>query len=82
MKKIYVTHTYELTATIEVEVPDNYTSEELHKSLIEFPLNATIESMWDNEFEGTDFEVGNVSLDSLMCLDGTMLITDEEGARI
>jgi hypothetical protein len=48
---------------------------------VDFPINATVESMWDNDFEGTDIAVGGVTIDSLVCLNGSgaTIFTDENG---
>lgn len=84
MKRIHLTQAYELIVTIEVDVPDDYDHDDLYRSLVDFPINATVESMWDNTFEATDIAVGGVCIDSLVCLNGSgaTIFTDENGAVI
>ena len=84
MKRIHLTQVYELTVTVEVDVPDNYEYDDLYGALVDFPINATVESMWDNAFEGTELVVGGVCLDSLVCLNdgGATYFTDKNGDPI
>jgi hypothetical protein len=81
VKRVHLTQAYELIVTIEVDVPDDHDHDDLYGSLVDFPINATVESMWDNDFEGTDIAVGGVTIDSLVCLNGSgaTIFTDENG---
>jgi len=46
MKRVHLTQTYELTMTVNVDTPDDYTNEDIVNALTDFPVNATVESMW------------------------------------
>lgn len=84
MRTIHMTQVYEMTVTVELHVPDYLTSEDdLTSHLCDFPINATVESMWDNEFDGTEIVVGDtLSLDSLVALAGATYFTDENGETL
>jgi hypothetical protein len=78
MKRVHLTQTYELTMTVDVDTPDDYTDEDIVNALADFPVNATVESMWD---EVSDLVVGSLCVDSLISLNGsgTTVITDDDG---
>ncbi len=83
MKRIYLTQTYELTITVDVDVPDDFTKDELENCLTDFPINATVESLWEEE--GDDIiTVGSLCVDSLVSINGamTIAITDDNGEII
>lgn len=84
MKRIYVTQTYELTITVDVDVPDDFTAEDMINTLTDFPINATVESLWYDTGASNDVPevtVGDLCVDSLISLNGlgTTIITDENG---
>lgn len=84
MKRLHLTQTYELTITVEVDVPDTFTAEDMINTLTDFPINATVDSLWDElgaSNEVPEITVGNLCVDSLVSLngDGTTIITDENG---
>ena len=78
MKRVHLTQTYELTMTVDVDTPDDYTDEDIVNALADFPVNATVESMWD---EVSDLVVGSLFVDSHISLNGsgTTVITDDDG---
>ena len=78
MKRVHLTQTYELTMTVDVDTPDDYTDEDIVNALADFPVNATVESMWD---EVSDLVVRSLCVDSLISLNGsgTTVITDDDG---
>lgn len=84
MKRIYVTQTYELTITVDVDVPDDFTAEDMINTLTDFPINATVESLWYDTGASNDVPevtVGDLCVDSLVSLNGSgaLVITDENG---
>jgi len=78
MKRVHLTQTYELTMTVGVDTPDDYSDEDIVNALTDFPVNATVESMWD---EVSDLVVRSLCVDSLISLNGsgTTVITDDDG---
>ena len=84
MKRVYLTQTYELTITVDVDVPDDFTAEDMINTLTDFPINATVESLWYDTGatdEVPEVTVGDLCVDSLVSLNGlgTTIITDENG---
>lgn len=84
MKRIHLTQTYELTITVDVDVPDDFTAEDMINTLTDFPINATVESLWDDTGASDDVPevtVGDLCVDSLVTLNGlgTFILTDENG---
>ena len=84
MKRIHLTQTYELTITVDVDVPDDFTAEDMINTLTDFPINATVESLWYDTGASNDVPevtVGDLCVDSLVSLNGlgTTIITDENG---
>ena len=84
MKRIYLTQTYELTITVDVDVPDEFTAEDMINTLTDFPINATVESLWYDTGatdEVPEVTIGDLCVDSLVSLNGlgTTVITDENG---
>lgn len=84
MKRIHLTQTYELTITVDVDVPDDFTAEDMINTLTDFPINATVESLWDSTGASDDVPevtVGDLCVDSLVTLNGlgTFILTDENG---
>lgn len=84
MKRVYLTQTYELTITVDVDVPDEFTAEDMINTLADFPINATVESLWYDTGASNDVPevtVGDLCVDSLVSLNGlgTTVITDENG---
>ena len=90
MKRVYLTQAYELIITVDVDVPDDFTKDDLENSLTDFPINATVESLWDDESlwgdDDTDDKliVGSLCVDSLIAINGamTIAITDDNGEII
>ena len=62
MKQVTILQNYYLTAEIGVEVPDNYTEEEILNAVRDFPINATIESMLDGDSDLNEIKVTNLIL--------------------
>jgi len=85
VKRIYLTQTYELTITVDVDVPpDDYTVDDMMNALTDFPINATVQSLWSGESAYEDLSgitVGDLCVDSLVSLNGmgATIITDENG---
>ena len=67
MKRVHLTQTYELTMTVGVDTPDDYTDEDIVNAL-----------MWN---EVSDLVVKSLCVDSLVSLNGsgTTVITDDDG---
>lgn len=84
VKRIHLTQTYELTITVDVDVPDDYTMNDMENSLADFPINATVESLWDDDSNDDELIVGSLCVDSLVALNGlgTTILTDENGEII
>lgn len=87
VKRVYLTQTYELTITVDVDVPDDFTVDDMTNALVDFPINATVESLWHDTGASDDVPevtVGDLCVDSLVSLNGlgTLLITDENGEII
>ena len=87
MKRVYLTQTYELTITVDVDVPDDFTAEDMMNTLTDFPINATVESLWDATGASDDVPeviIGDLCVDSLVSLNGlgTTIITDENGDSV
>ena len=87
MKRIYLTQTYELTITVDVDVPDEFTAEDMINTLTDFPINATVESLWYDTGatdEVPEVTIGDLCVDSLVSLNGlgTTIITDENGDTV
>lgn len=84
MKRVHLTQTYELTITVDVDVPDDFTKDDLENSLADFPINATVESLWDDDDTDDNITVGSLCVDSLVALNGlgTTIFTDENGEII
>lgn len=66
MKKHTITQSYELVATVEVEVPDDWTEEEIKDYFSDFPIAVTIESELESDKEVT---IGGLILDSVTTQD-------------
>lgn len=84
VKRIYLTQTYELTVTVDVDVPDDFTAEDMMNTLTDFPINATVDSMWYDlgaSKEVPEITVGDLCVDSLVSINGSgaFIITDENG---
>jgi len=84
VKRVHLTQTYELTITVDVELPDDLSDEDMMNTLTDFPINATVISMWDELHEGEDTPeiiVGDLCVDSLVTINGigTTIVTDENG---
>ena len=84
MKRVHLTQTYELTITVDVDVPDDFTIDDMTNSLSDFPINATVESLWDATGASDDVPeviIGDLCVDSLVSLNGlgTTIITNENG---
>jgi len=87
MKRVYLTQTYELTITVDVDVPDDFTAEDMINTLTDFPINATVESLWYDTGatdEVPEVTIGDLCVDSLVSLNGlgTTVITDENGDSV
>ena len=87
MKRVYLTQTYELTITVDVDVPDDFTAEDMINTLTDFPINATVESLWYDTGatdEVPEVTIGDLCVDSLVSLNGlgTTIITDENGDSV
>jgi hypothetical protein len=84
MKRVYLTQTYELTITVDVDLPDDLSDEDMMNTLTDFPINATVESMWHELNDSDDIPeitVGSLCVDSLVALNGlgTTVVTDGNG---
>lgn len=79
MKRIHLTQVYELTITVDVDVPDEYTLDDMTNSLSDFPINATVETLWDETGLDDDIIIGSLCVDSLVSLGGGMVFTDNNG---
>lgn len=66
MKQITVYQNYYLTAKIGVDVPDDYTEEDIVRAVRDFPINATIESMLDEDSDLNEIKVTELVLDQLI----------------
>ena len=87
MKRVYLTQTYELTITVDVDVPDDFTAEDMINTLTDFPINATVESLWYDTGatdEVPEVTIGDLCVDSLVSLNGlgTTIITDANGDSV
>lgn len=85
MKRIHLTQVYELTITVEVDVPDDYTLDDMTNSLSDFPISATAESLWNEVRHDDDIVIDSLGVDSLVSLGGglgTMILTDEHGVEV
>jgi hypothetical protein len=84
MKRVTILQNYYLTAEIGVEVPDNYTKEEILNAVRDFPINATIESMLDEDSDLNEIKVTNLILEQLITGEeaGDFVVLDENGRNI
>ena len=81
MKTVTVLQNYTLTARIEIEVPDTYTALDTIHAVRDFPINATIESMLDEDSDLNEIKVSELILDSFTTgeMVGDFSVIDEEG---
>lgn len=81
MKTVTVLQNYILTARIEVEVPDDYTELDTINAVRDFPLNATIVSMLDEDSDLNEIKVSELILESFTNgeMVGDFSVIDEEG---
>ena len=81
MKTVTVLQNYILTARIEIEVPDDYTELDTINAVRDFPINATIVSMLDEDSDLNEIKVSELILDSFTNgeMVGDFSVIDEEG---
>lgn len=81
MKTVTVLQNYILTARIEIEVPDDYTELDTINAVRDFPINATIESMLDEDSDLNEIKVSELILESFTNgeMVGDFSVIDEEG---
>jgi hypothetical protein len=84
MKRVHLTQTYELTITVEVDVPDTFTAEDTINTLTDFPINATVNPAWHGITTGDEVIIGNLCVDYLDSLSGggATVITDADGNEV
>ena len=68
MKTITVTQTYELVVSIEVEVSDEYTYDDMVNSFTDFPIRVDVNEVWE---ETENVKVVGVCVDALDSLTGS-----------
>ena len=68
MKTITVTQTYELVVSIEVEVSDEYTYDDMVNSFTDFPIRVDVNEVWE---ETENVKVIGVCVDALVSLTGS-----------
>jgi len=81
MKTVTVLQNYTLTARIEIEVPDDYTESDTINAVRDFPINATIVSMLDEDSDLNEIKVSELILESFTNgeMVGDFSVIDEEG---
>ena len=67
MRTITVTQTYELIVSIETQVPDEYTYEDMENSFIDFPIRVDVNPVWEDT---ENVKVIGVCVDALVSLTG------------
>jgi hypothetical protein len=67
MRTITVTQTYELVVSIETQVPDEYTYEDMENSFIDFPIRVDVNPVWEDT---ENVKVIGVCVDALVSLTG------------
>jgi len=67
MKTITVTQTYELVVSIEVEVSDEYTYDDMVNSFTDFPIRVDVNEVWEPT---ENVKVVGVCVDALVSLTG------------
>ena len=65
MRTITVTQTYELVVSIETQVPDEYTYEDMENSFIDFPIRVDVNPVWEDT---ENVKVIGVCVDALVSL--------------
>ena len=68
MRTITVTQTYELVVSIEVEVSDEYTYDDMVNSFTDFPIRVDVNEVWE---ETENVKVIGVCVDALDSLTGS-----------
>lgn len=68
MKTITVTQTYELVVSIEVEVSDEFTYDDMVNSFTDFPIRVDVNEVWE---ETENVKVVGVCVDALVSLTGS-----------
>lgn len=68
MKTITVTQTYELVVSIETQVPDEYTYDDMVNSFTDFPIRVDVNEVWE---ETENVKVIGVCVDALVSLTGS-----------
>ena len=68
MRTITVTQTYELVVSIETQVPDEYTYEDMENSFIDFPIRVDVNPVWEDT---ENVKVVGVCVDALVSLTGS-----------
>lgn len=68
MRTITVTQTYELVVSIEVEVSDEYTYDDMVNSFTDFPIRVDVNEVWE---ETENVKVVGVCVDALVSLTGS-----------
>jgi len=77
MKRIIVTQAYEIGVSIEVDVPDDWTEDEMVDAFTDFPIRADVNAVWEDT---VNVQVVGVCIDYLDSLTGdeALTITDPE----
>jgi hypothetical protein len=68
MKTITVTQTYELVVSIEAEVSDEYTYDDMVNSFTDFPIRVDVNEVWEPT---ENVKVVGVCVDALVSLTGS-----------
>ena len=68
MRTITVTQTYELVVSIETQVPDEYTYDDMVNSFTDFPIRVDVNEVWE---ETENVKVIGVCVDALVSLTGS-----------
>jgi hypothetical protein len=68
MKTITVTQTYELVVSIEAEVSDEYTYDDMVNSFTDFPIRVDVNEVWEPT---ENVKVVGVCVDALISLTGS-----------
>ena len=75
MKRIAVTLTYELGVTIDVDVSDNFTYDDMINSFTDFPIRAEVNAVWEDT---ENVKVIGANIEWLVSLtgDGTLILSE------
>jgi hypothetical protein len=48
MKTLTITQSYELEVSVTVQVPDDYTLDDIQNTFADFPITVAVDSKWDD----------------------------------